>query len=76
MSKWLNVRASKDKRLELKLAIVMLPVVALLAGVGIGVAVAIQSIITPITWLPLTAIIPVTFFVYALRNYCKKIDEI
>ena len=59
---------------ELKLAFVLIPLVALLGGVGFGMALAIQAAIIPMPWLFVLLVIPALSFIYLMKHYFKKID--
>jgi uncharacterized membrane protein len=74
MSEVVKVRERNDLKFELKIVFILVPLVALLCGVGIGLTIAMQSTIIYIPWLPIVAIVPVISFVYLMKHYLKKID--
>ncbi len=76
MSEVVKVREKSSVKQELKLAFVLVPLIALLGGVGIGTAFAIQTVTISIPWLPVLAIIPILSFAYLMKHYFNMIDSV
>ena len=74
MSEVVEVREKNSAKQDLKIGFVLVPLVALLGGIGIGMAIAIEAVTKPMPWLPLLAVIPVILSIYLMKCYFKKID--
>ena len=76
MSKLVEVREKNSLKQDLKIAFVIVPLVAIVGGIGIGLAIAIEAVTKPMPWVPVMAIVPVFSFVYLMKHYFKKIDSV
>jgi uncharacterized protein (DUF983 family) len=76
MSKLVEVREKNSLKQDLKIAFVIVPLVAIVGGIGIGLAIAIEAVTKPMPWVLVMAIVPVFSFVYLMKHYFKKIDSV
>ncbi|MBA6292765.1 hypothetical protein H4J58_13625 [Colwellia sp. MB3u-70] len=76
MSEVVEVREKNSAKQDLKIAFVLVPLVALLGGIGIGLAIALEAITKLTPWLPLLAVVPIISFIYLMKSYFKKIDAV
>ncbi|MDA7785146.1 hypothetical protein N8944_04670 [Pseudomonadales bacterium] len=74
MSKVVKAKEKNRLVLELKIGFFVLPIAALLGGIGFGMALAIQAATIPMPWLFVFLIVPTITFIFLIMHYFKKVD--
>jgi len=76
MSKLVEVRERNSLKQDLKLAFVIVPLISILAGIGIGLGIALEAVTTPMLWASVVVIVPIFSFIYLMKYYFKMIDSV